>query len=110
MRAGVGAVVALALSILTMAAASAATGTTAAAPVYTGPAFDTCSAPSSAAMQAWLASPYRGIGVYIGGVNRACPDGNLSADWAAAAVALGWNLLPLYVGPQAPCVTRGAWR
>ncbi len=74
--------------------------------LYSGPGFDTCSAPSTATMQSWLASPYRAIGVYIGGVNRACPDGNLSAAWVSTVVASGWNLLPLYVGFQAPCVTQ----
>ncbi len=74
--------------------------------LYAGPGFDTCSAPSTATMQSWLASPYRAIGIYVGGVNRACPDGNLSAAWTSVAVASGWNLLPLYVGLQAPCVSQ----
>jgi hypothetical protein len=29
---------------------------------------------------------------------------NLTADWVVSAQATGWNLLPLYVGLQAPCV------
>ncbi len=74
--------------------------------LYAGPGFDTCSAPSTATMQSWLSSPYRAVGIYIGGVNRACPDGNLSAPWASGVVASGWNLLPLYVGLQAPCVAQ----
>ena len=74
--------------------------------VYTGYGFDTCHAPPLTALSAWTASPYRAIGVYIGGVNRACGDGNLSAVWVAAAVAQGWSLLPLYVGLQAPCVSQ----
>ena len=57
-------------------------------------------------MQKWLASPYRAIGIYLGGINRACPDGNLSASWTATVVSQGWNLLPLYVGLQAPCVPQ----
>ena len=28
---------------------------------------------------------------------------NLSASWVATVVAQGWAILPLYVGPQAPC-------
>jgi hypothetical protein len=55
-------------------------------------------------MQTWLASPYRAVGIYIGGVNRACSNVRLSADWAGAAVSTGWSLIPLYVGLQAPCV------
>ena len=74
--------------------------------LFSGPGFDTCSAPTTATMQSWLASPYRAVGIYIGGVNRACPDGNLSASWASTVVASGWNLLPLYVGLQAPCVSQ----
>ena len=57
-------------------------------------------------MRAWLASPYRAVGIYLGGSNRACPDGNLSAAWVNSVVASGWNLLPLYVGLQAPCVSQ----
>jgi hypothetical protein len=58
-------------------------------------------------MSAWLSSPYRSIGIYIGGVNRACGDGNLSATWVSQVQGLGWNLAPLYVGLQAPCVSQG---
>lgn len=76
------------------------------ASVYTGYGFDACHAPSLTALTAWSASPYRAVGVYIGGVNRACGDGNLSASWVVGAIAQGWSLLPLYVGLQAPCVTQ----
>ncbi len=69
-----------------------------------GLAFDTCSTPSVAAMAAWRRSRYRGVGVYIGGANRACGDGNLSASWLGAVVAhQSWKVLPIYVGLQAPC-------
>ena len=54
---------------------------------------------------AWSASPYRALGIYLGGVNRACKDGNLSASWVSSTLASGWSLLPLYVGLQAPCVS-----
>lgn len=37
--------------------------------VLTGMAFDTCAAPTVATMQAWRASPYAAVGVYIGGAN-----------------------------------------
>jgi len=75
--------------------------------VYEGYGFDTCKAPSPSTLTAWLASPYRALGIYVGGVNRACGDGNLSAAWVAGTVASGWSLLPLYVGLQAPCVGQG---
>jgi len=74
--------------------------------VYTGYGFDACTAPSTAALQAWLQSPYRALGVYIGGANRACSQPNLTQTWVEAVTTLGWNLLPLYVGLQAPCVSQ----
>jgi hypothetical protein len=70
--------------------------------VFTGLGFDACSAPSSRTMAAWLTSPYRGIGVYIGGANRACSQPNLTASWVSAQTAAGWHLIPTYVGLQAP--------
>jgi uncharacterized protein with LGFP repeats len=79
-----------------------------AAAVYTGQGFDTCSAPNTGTMQAWLQSPYRALGIYVGGANRACGDGNLSAGWVNAVQAQGWKLAPLYVGLQAPCGGPGA--
>ncbi len=73
---------------------------------FSGYAFDACTAPSTSALTAWHASPYRGLGIYIGGVNRACKDGNLSLPWVTTVLADGWSLLPLYVGLQAPCVAQ----
>jgi hypothetical protein len=64
--------------------------------------FDTCTAPSLNAMKAWK-SKYSALGIYIGGQNMACDYGNLSASWVRAVHAMGWSLLPLYVGLQAPC-------
>lgn len=72
--------------------------------IYTGYGFDACTAPSTAAMKSWLASSYRAVGVYIGGANRACGDGNLSASWVGSVTSMGWRLIPIYVGLQAPCV------
>jgi hypothetical protein len=69
---------------------------------YTGLGFDACAAPSSRAMTSWLASPYRAIGVYIGGANRACSQPNLTATWVGEQVAAGWHLIPTYVGLQSP--------
>jgi hypothetical protein len=74
--------------------------------VFTGYGFETCTAPSQNALNAWAASPYRAVGIYLGGVNRACKDGNLSATWVSTTLSLGWSLLPLYVGLQAPCVSQ----
>jgi hypothetical protein len=86
-----------ALPIAPRALASAAGGN-----VFTGLGFDACSAPSSKAMAAWEDSPYRAIGVYVGGENRGCSQPNLTASWVSAQTAAGWHLIPTYVGLQAP--------
>lgn len=70
--------------------------------VFTGLGFDACAAPSSRTMAAWAASPYRAIGVYIGGTNRGCSQPNLTSSWVGAQTAAGWHLIPTYVGLQAP--------
>jgi glycoside hydrolase-like protein len=98
-------------AVVTAAVLIGATGSSAApsaarAGVFSGYAFDACTAPSSAALSAWLSSPYRALGIYIGGVNRACKDGNLSAAWVSSTLSAGWSLLPLYVGLQAPCASQ----
>ena len=73
---------------------------------YQGLGFDACDAPSAATMQAWLASPYRAIGIYFGGNNRFCSlQPNLTATWVAQQQAAGWHLMPIYLGPQASCTT-----
>ena len=71
-------------------------------PVYTGLGFDACATPSAATMSAWSASPYRALGVYLGGANEACAQPNLTASWVQQESAAGWALLPVYVGLQAP--------
>ncbi|HVV91324.1 MAG TPA: hypothetical protein VHB53_12585, partial [Solirubrobacterales bacterium] len=52
--------------------------------VFTGLGFDTCSAPSTKAMAAWAESPFRAVGIYIGGENSACSQPNLSSSWVSA--------------------------
>lgn len=54
-------------------------------------------------MQAWLSSPFRSIGVYLGGDNRGCSQPTLNASWVSTVGNEGWHLAPLYVGLQAPC-------
>jgi uncharacterized protein YraI len=72
-----------------------------------GYAFDTCAAPTLETMQAWkIASPYQGVGVYIGGVSRSCAQPNLTASWVTASSVQGWRIIPIYVGHQAPCTRR----
>ena len=81
-------------------------GPTAAQGYFRGDGFDTCSAPAAAAMDRWLASGDRAIGIYIGGVNRACAQSSLTASWITAIRAQGWHYFPLYPGLQAPACWR----
>ncbi|MFJ6831296.1 glycoside hydrolase domain-containing protein [Streptomyces sp. NPDC091209] len=68
---------------------------------YQGEGFDACTAPSQSAMDAWRDdSPYGAIGVYIGGLNRACAQQHLTADWVRTQYTHGWRFFPLYVGRQ----------
>ena len=72
-------------------------------PVSLQPGFDACSAPSVGTMQTWWNSPFGDVGIYIGGVNRACGQPNLTASWVSQVAAQGWGFMPIWVGPQAPC-------
>ncbi|MFF0473355.1 glycoside hydrolase domain-containing protein [Streptomyces sp. NPDC004284] len=72
---------------------------------FTGRAFDTCAAPSLAAMKAWNTGFYGAAAVYVGGKNRGCSQPNLTASWVKSVSATGWKLIPLYVGAQPPCQT-----
>jgi hypothetical protein len=69
---------------------------------FRGSGFDTCTAPSQAAMTAWRhRSPYGAVGIYIGGSDKACAQPNLTASWVKNEAAQRWHFIPLYVGPQA---------
>lgn len=102
----IGAAVVL-LSLTPLAFMNTAGAATALAPQpgnYTGSAFDACAAPSSATMATWLkSSPYRAVGIYIGGASRGCAQPNLTPAWVREQVTRGWHLIPIYVGPQASC-------
>lgn len=74
------------------------------ATVATGRGFDTCTAPSTRTLRAWLASPYRTVNIYFGGINRGCAQPNLTAAWVRDTTALGWSLLPTYMGSQPACI------
>lgn len=70
--------------------------------------FDTCVAPEISTMQVWWHnSPYYDANIYIGGAARACGQPQLDANWVNAVVNQGWNLIPTWVGPQAPCSIFG---
>jgi hypothetical protein len=56
-------------------------------------------------MKAWNASPYRTLGVYVGGVSRGCAQANLTSSWVSQVSSMGWTLIPTYVGLQAPCTS-----
>src|SRR5262245_50813185 len=95
-------------AVTATAAAGKAEVRAAAAPQLTGMigsglGFDTCTVPSASVMTAWLASPYRLIATYLGGVNWACSYGNFTASWVSQVAAEGWRFMPLWVGRQAPC-------
>jgi len=72
---------------------------------YAGPGFDTCEAPAADVMSTWLgSSPYRAVGIYIGGNNRGCPtQANLTPSWVNAQRTAGWHLLPIFMGTQPYC-------
>ncbi len=78
------------------------------APPSTSFGFDACAAPSPKAMSAWAKSPYRTIGVYVGGLNRACAQPSLTTEWVTAQLAAGWHLIPTFVGRQAPTSSCGS--
>jgi len=68
---------------------------------FRGEGFDACTAPSQSTMDAWGAeSDYGAIGIYIGGINRACAQPNLTAGWVRTQYTRGWRFIPLYVGRQ----------
>ncbi|MFJ8790000.1 glycoside hydrolase domain-containing protein [Streptomyces sp. NPDC102462] len=101
--AAVGAVVAAGAGIA--AQTSMAATTWPAQKTYTGRAFDTCAAPSLAAMKAWHTGFYGAAAVYVGGKNRGCNQPNLTTSWVKSVNAVGWKLIPIYVGAQPPCQT-----
>jgi Domain of unknown function (DUF1906) len=112
-RIGVGTtMLAAALLALTMTPAAAEPATTVTYPAtatatrLNGSAFDACAAPPLTTMQAWTSSPYDGVGVYVGGVNRSCSQPNLTSSWVTAVSLQGWRIIPIYVGHQAPCTGR----
>ena len=72
---------------------------------YYGLGFDARSAPASDLMAAWLGtSPYRAVGIYIGGVNRSDEvQPQLTPAWVSIQQSAGWHLVPIYVGLQPYC-------
>jgi len=74
---------------------------------YAGSGFDHYTAPASDLMAAWLGtSPYRAVGIYIGGVNRFDQvQPQLTPAWVSIQQSAGWHLVPIYFGLQPYCTT-----
>lgn len=71
---------------------------------WSGFAFDACRAPRQRTMDRWRrSSPFTGVGIYLGGIHRACEQRHLTAGWVSRQLRSGWKLLPIWVGPQASC-------
>jgi Domain of unknown function (DUF1906) len=100
--------------VIAVGGMSTAIATTASAEQVVGMyGFDTRCAPTAATMQAWLESPYRFVGIYIGGAGLSCPDADQAfwqdGGWVAQVSAMGWKFEPIYYGVQAPCAPTGPW-
>ncbi|GAA2007909.1 cell wall-binding repeat-containing protein [Catenulispora subtropica] len=104
------AVAASSLGSLGLAGLSASSAHAAVTPntAFSGKGFDACAAPSDAQMDDWYAhSPYRGVGVYIGGSSYLCgnagsPSGGYTAEWVQHQAATGWAMWAIYAGKQGP--------
>jgi len=71
---------------------------------FTGQGFDKCEVPTLTQMQTWWDnSPYKTVNLYIGGSSRACSNNALTASYLAQLNQQGWQFIPTWVGPQAPC-------
>lgn len=65
--------------------------------------FDQCAAGTVSQMQAWWTNtPWSFANIYLGGINRACSQTHLTSTWVSSILAQGWDLVPTWVGPQAP--------
>ncbi|MFG2709644.1 DUF1906 domain-containing protein [Streptomyces goshikiensis] len=85
----------------TLTAAALLAGPRGVQEAFTGQGFDTCTAPTQRAMDAWRgASPFGAVGIYIGGRARACAQPRLTANWVRRQADAGWHLMPIWVGPQ----------
>jgi photosystem II stability/assembly factor-like uncharacterized protein len=74
------------------------------APILIGQGFDACELPTAEELNTWkTASPYSAVNLYIGGSSRACLNTALNADVLVELNKQGWEFIPTWVGPQAPC-------
>ena len=84
---GVGAALALAPAVGAEPATPVVYPAGSSATLVIEPGFDTCTAPSLAALAAWQASPFDTVNIYFGGANRGCAQPNLTAGWVSDASA-----------------------
>jgi photosystem II stability/assembly factor-like uncharacterized protein len=70
-------------------------------------AFDSCYRPTVSQAQTWWnTSPYDIYNIYMGGVSNAgCFPENLTASYITSLRNQGWEFIPTWVGPQAPCTS-----
>ena len=72
--------------------------------VFIGQGFDKCEIPTLSQMQTWWnSSPYKTVNLYIGGSSRACSNNALTSSYLEQLSQQGWQFIPTWVGPQAPC-------
>jgi hypothetical protein len=97
--------------------------------VSTSAGLDMACAPETADMQTWWThSPYQDFGVYLGGCDVYCVspggqdtcgadwhpgisktvDTNLTPAWYTNVTKMGWGILPIWVGPQSPCIANAS--
>lgn len=55
----------------------------------------------SRAQAFWNNTPYWNFGLYIGGSFAGCPVNG--ASFVTSLRGMGWKIMPIWVGPQAPC-------
>jgi photosystem II stability/assembly factor-like uncharacterized protein len=74
-----------------------------------GQGFDTCAAPTTAQLATWKqATDYEYLGIYLGGSMHYAPcksynQQHQTPQWLTEVRAQGWQFIPTWVGPQAPC-------
>ena len=71
---------------------------------YSGHGIDECYLPSARVLAGpWSTNrvPFGALNIYVGGVNEGCPQ-PLTAAWVRTVTRHGWDLIPTYVGLQAP--------
>jgi Rv2525c-like, glycoside hydrolase-like domain len=67
-----------------------------------GKGFDTCNTSIENLQAFWSNTPYYNVGIYLGGASYGCTDVP-DASYMNQVVAMGWHVMSLWVGPQAPC-------